>query len=248
MRKRRSVAMNRRPSRNSRPEGPAGACWSLAGGEARHHPGHGGEPGRAEREHHPGVAQGDDDAAEGRQEHAGSLPEHGVEGDRAHHVRAPDEAREEGHPSREVEADDEGDRPRDGEDVPHRHRLARVQGGEEGEEARGRERRRDEHRAPVHPVGDDPARERRDDGGDRGRRAEEPELEGRSAQLVDEPPLPHDEELERPHRGGGPEPVAPEARPAERRETRGEPRPEPPPPPHGAPADGSTPPGGRSRL
>ena len=33
MRKRRSAAMNRRPSRNSRPEGPAGACWSLAGGK-----------------------------------------------------------------------------------------------------------------------------------------------------------------------------------------------------------------------
>ena len=130
--------------------------------------------------------------------------------------------------------------PRDGEDMPDRHHFAPVQGGEEGEEAGGGERGHDEHPAPVHPVGDDPARKRCDDGGDRGGGAQEPELERGAAQLVDEPPLAHDEELERPHRGGGAEPVAAEARLPDRREARAGPCAEAPPP-HGAPADSRAP-------
>ena len=94
---------------------------------------------------------------------------------------------------------------------------------------------------------DDPAGEGRHDGGDRGGGAQEPELQGRAAQLEDEPALAHDQQLERPHRGDRAKPVAPERRHAERRETRAEPR-SYPPPPHGSPGAEGTRSGGRSRL
>ena len=96
VRKSRSVAMNRIPSMNSRPDGPAGASVpSFAGAKLAITPDMVAKPDGAEREDDPSVGERDDDAAEGGQEHAGALPEHGVESDRAHHVVAADKAREE---------------------------------------------------------------------------------------------------------------------------------------------------------
>ena len=117
---------------------------------------------------------------------------------RAHHVLAGDEAREERLPAGKVEADDERDRPGDGEHVPDRHHSAAVEKGKQGEEAGDDRGGRDEHPAPVHPVGDDPADESGGDGGDGGGRPEESEVQRGPAQLVDQPSLAHDQQLERP--------------------------------------------------
>ena len=218
----RCEAMNRIPSTNCRPECPVASGTSAGGVGAKlaitramamkpDRPGGEDGPGVGERDHH---------AAESGQDDARALPDHGVQRDRAHHLVARDQAREERLPAGEVQARDQRDGGGDGEHMPHRHHPGAVEGGEEDEETGDDRGGRDQHPAPVHPVGDDPADESDRDGGNRRGGAEEPEIERRAAQLVDEPSLAHDEELEPPHRGGGAQQEAPVRRVTQRSEPR----------------------------
>ena len=132
----RREAMNRMPSANCRPECPTARGMSAAevGAKPAITRDMAMKPAAPACEDDPGVGERDDHPAQRGQEHPGTLPEDGVEGDRTHHVLACDEAREECLPAGKVKADDEGDRTGDGKHMPYRDHPAAVEDGEQSKQ------------------------------------------------------------------------------------------------------------------